>query len=172
MIKTKKKGGEEKMSLLNSRWYYYTLKKTKQGQWKLNYSTSAFFHCEKIGVEVEKDAPLHSHTGSLRCGDSHRERVGEKKWINESGDRFLRTTIVYKKVSKGRKDLKCKCGAKMVFKGYPTNLELVKKEGKVVGGLFSMGGRSTQKPTRYFKTRKARENYISRIINSKQYGKS
>jgi len=158
------------MGLFGANWYYYTLKRG----WKINYSKMSVFHCvqqDKDRKEAKaKGIDYHydqKHIDSRNSGQIIRETVQSKRWEDENGDTHQLTEIVFKKVYKGRKDLKCTCGSKVVFMGYPTYLEKVKKEGKEIGGLFKMGGESRRYPTRYFKTRNAQERYISKILNSK-----
>jgi hypothetical protein len=153
------------MGLFNSSWRYYQLKNKKQ----LWFSPKGIFKCP-VREQLEKtenyvDEKMHNY--ALSTGETHVEYEKAQEEHLENGDTKITNIRTIKKVLKGRKDLFCKCGLPMVFKGYPVYVKKILKEGKVVGGLFTMGEEDKKYPTRYFKTRPAQDKYIRKTLTEK-----
>jgi hypothetical protein len=146
-------------------WRYYRLKNKKQ----LWFNSKGFFKCP-VQEKLDKTSPYNDekgHNSSIKTGDNHIEYDKSKEELLDNGDTKITNSRTIKKVLKGRKDLYCKCGLPMVFKGYPVYLEKIIKEGKNVSGLFTMGGESKKYPTRYFKNRPAQDKYIRKTLTEK-----
>jgi hypothetical protein len=160
------------MGLFDTGWTYYSLKRG----WRLYLSHASYFHCpihEQQKAELEKQGKTlfdnyeHTNSGFACAGDKFQQIAQDRKWTDANGDKHSLIEYVYKTVRKDRDDLVCKCGSKMEFRGFPTYLEHVSKEGKLVGGLFEFGAEAKKLPTKYFKTRRAQSNYITKILSSK-----
>lgn len=145
------------MGLFNSGWYYYTLK----NGWQMHYSSKGIFKCPKAGESYSESQHSLLHTGqnTIEYGNTESTKL-------PNGDVKEVSTRTIRKVLKGRQ-YKCKCGAEMKFLGYPVYLKKILKEGRVIGGMFRMGGEDKRKPTRYFITTTAQQKYIRKMLATK-----
>lgn len=146
-------------------WYYRNLPNKKKIEWATNGS----FYCPAETEAIKKsreDGEHHftdrtKHDEVLTTGGWHVERDEPIKLELPNGDFEITSRRVHKKVTKTRKDLKCKCGLTMEFVGYPAKLTKTIKEGKTVGGLFTMGGEERILKYRYFKKRTAQKTWVN-----------
>jgi len=135
----------------SQRWYYYEPKKNHF----INWATKGIFSCEKDSEKSDR------HSRQTTIGDSYTFEVSYKESELENGD-LLSTRVMCKaKVARDRKDLKCRCGAKMVFKGYMVHEQRIIKEGKKTGIFIQ--GEVTKDKFRWFKKKNKQLEYVKAL---------
>lgn len=142
---------------MNSRYY------EPKNNHLIHFAIKGVFVCE------DKDTSKKSHDRYL-IGKTHTWITDTKDTQLPNGDIERVTTRIRGKVDRKRKDMKCRCGGKMIFEGYWVREEKIIKPGKIIHGLFTMGGESRNK-MRYFKKKSKQKEYCIKRYNEIKFGK-